>query len=71
MIRETKRFGLILLLFWCMSCAQAASPSLLFTRGYRVIPEPQKLELNGDDFIFGNGMALGSGQWRLTQRRSG
>ncbi|MGI9070582.1 MAG: glycoside hydrolase family 20 zincin-like fold domain-containing protein [Bryobacteraceae bacterium] len=58
MIREIRHDGLIVLVFWCMSCAQAASPSPLFARGYTVIPEPQKIELSGDDFAFGNG-------WRL------
>jgi Glycosyl hydrolase family 20, domain 2 len=58
MIRETRQLGLILVLFWCISAAQAATPSLLFARGYTVIPEPQKVELSGDDFVFGNG-------WRL------
>lgn len=58
MIQEIRNFGFIILLFWCISPAKAARPSPLFARGYTVIPEPQKIELNGDDFAFGNG-------WRL------
>jgi hexosaminidase len=58
MIPKTRHLGLTVLLFWCISPGKAASPSPLFARGYSVIPEPQKIELNGDDFAFGNG-------WRL------
>jgi hexosaminidase len=58
MIRKIRRFGLIVLLFWCTAPAEAASPSPLFARGYTVMPEPQKVELSDNDFLFGNG-------WRL------
>src|SRR4051794_10429904 len=58
MIQETRHFIWIVVLFWCISPTEAASPSPLFARGYTVIPEPQKVELSDDDFAFGNG-------WRL------
>jgi hexosaminidase len=58
MNREIRHLGLVVLLSWCISSAQAASPSPLFARGYTVTPEPQRVELSGDDFAFGNG-------WRL------
>jgi hexosaminidase len=48
-------FRLSLILLWCLSHANAASPSPLFARGYTVIPEPQTVELRGGDFAFGNG----------------
>jgi N-acetyl-beta-hexosaminidase len=38
--------------------SDAASPSPLFARGYTVIPEPQRVDLTGSDFAFGN-------DWRL------
>jgi hexosaminidase len=48
-------FRLSLVVLWCVSYANAASPSPLFARGYTVIPEPQSVELTGGDFAFGNG----------------
>jgi hexosaminidase len=66
MMQETRHFVWIVVLFWCISPAEAASPSPLFARGYTVIPEPQKVELSDNDFAFGNGwrLVLGSGVGR-------
>jgi len=47
-----------LILLCCHSIGGAATPSLLFAHGYTAIPEPQKIQLTGDDFIF-------TGDWRL------
>ena len=59
MFRTIRQFGIVaVLLCWVVS-ANAAASSPLFARGYTVIPEPQNVELNGKDFVFGNG-------WRLT-----
>jgi hexosaminidase len=64
--RVCSRFRLALLsttliLLCCVSKARAGTPSLLFARGYTVIPEPQQVDLDGPDFIFGNGWQLVTG----------
>jgi hypothetical protein len=41
--------------------AQASQGSLLFTRGYTLLPEPQQVELTGGDFEFGSGWRLNLG----------
>src|SRR6185312_11090990 len=46
----------ILLCWTTISNAVASSP--LFVHGYTVIPEPQRVQLSGNDFQFGDG-------WRL------
>ena len=50
--------------------AKAASPSPLFARGYTVIPEPQKVELSGGDFAFGNGWRAGAGRVEFSATRA-
>jgi hexosaminidase len=35
--------------------------TVLFARGYTVIPEPQQVDLDGPDFVFGNGWQLVTG----------
>jgi hexosaminidase len=58
MFRTIRQLGCVaVLLCWVVS-ANAAAFSPLFARGYTVIPEPQNVQLNGKDFVFGNG-------WRL------
>jgi hexosaminidase len=54
------RFFFYLLLTGTLAIAplKGAEPSLLFQRGYNVIPVPQQVELKGGDFEFGSG-------WRL------
>lgn len=49
-------YAAVLLCWTTISNAVASSP--LFVRGYTVIPEPQSVELSGNDFQFGDG-------WRL------
>ncbi|MEO6830470.1 MAG: glycoside hydrolase family 20 zincin-like fold domain-containing protein, partial [Acidobacteriaceae bacterium] len=43
--------------FFC-SVGQGQTTSPLFARGYTVIPEPQKVTLQGHDFTFGQGWQL-------------
>ena len=62
MLRTIRQLSIVaVLLCWVVSANAASSP--LFARGYTVIPEPQKVELDGKDFVFGNGwrLALTSG----------
>ncbi len=40
------------------SCALTAAPSVLFSRGYTVIPEPRQVSLQPDDFPFGVGWTI-------------
>ena len=42
--------------------AYAAAPSRLYVRGYTVIPEPQKVELKGSDFVLDDGWRLEPGE---------
>jgi len=56
----TRLMGLILFSILCVGAGpvRADTVSSLFTRGYNVIPEPQKVELKSGDFEFGPG-------WRI------
>lgn len=49
---------IVLLIFWAAICALAAPPSPLGARGYAVLPEPQKVTLQGSDFRFGDGWSV-------------
>src|SRR5690348_11087756 len=62
MLRTIRQLSIVAVLLCSVVSANAAS-SPLFARGYTVIPEPQKVELNGKDFVFGNDwhLALTSG----------
>lgn len=55
MIRNMSRVALLVL---GAGCLPAAPVSTLYLRGYTVIPEPQRVEVKGSDFEFGNG-------WRI------
>ena len=52
------RLPLLLAAILLAGVAQAGPSSLLFTRGYTLLPEPQKVELTGGDFEINSG-------WRL------
>jgi len=58
--RGTRLVGLLVLLMspCFLKAGRAATSSPLFTRGYTVIPEPQTVDLKGDDFEFGPGWSL-------------
>src|SRR5205823_326715 len=58
MTRIIRHFVPIGFLVCFVTAVKAVGPSLLFAHGYTVIPEPQNVELIGNDFAFGN-------DWRL------
>lgn len=50
--------GFFLLAICLASVIDAATPSVLFSRGYTVLPQPQRIELTPRDFVFGPGWHL-------------
>lgn len=64
MQRRLEGWRVLLALAGVAACAPVspAMASALFSRGYTVIPEPQRVEFHGANFEFANG-------WRLALRR--
>src|SRR5215472_8605456 len=58
MMRIIRQLGSFAALVCCTGTVNAASPSPLFARGYTVIPQPQNVDLTGDDFAFGSDWSL-------------
>lgn len=59
----TKVFTTAVLGFACQACLGAPSVSVLFARGYTVLPEPQEVSLGAADYSFGSAwkLQIGSG----------
>ncbi len=57
------RAKLVLIVAMASSCLRAGATSPLFARGYRVLPEPQRVDLRPYDFAFGNSwhLVIGNG----------
>src|SRR5579884_2382876 len=60
--RSVKWVWLLVMISGFARVACGAVPSVLYERGYNVMPEPQKVELKGGDFEFGSGWRLELGR---------
>ncbi len=60
--KPLKYAWLLLMVVGLTQIASGATASILFQRGYTVIPEPQKVEIKGGDFEIGGGWRLELGK---------